>query len=97
MLTGQDGMEIACLCVTNRKLCRGDFLERIRRIASRETDRESGMTADAIVLREKDLPEEDYFFLAEKVMNICEDFSMPCILHTFYRAARQLEIGRAHV
>lgn len=97
MLTGQEGMEITCLCVTNRKLCRGDFLERIRRIANRETDRESGMTADAIVLREKDLPEEDYFFLAEKVMNICEDFSMPCILHTFYRAARQLGCRRIHL
>ena len=97
MLTGQDGTRIPCLCVTNRKLCRGDFLERIRRIASGETGGESGMTADAIMLREKDLPEEDYFFLAEKVMIICEDFSMPCILHTFYRAAEKLGCGRVHV
>lgn len=97
MLTGQDGTRIPCLCVTNRKLCRGDFLERIRRIASGETGGESGMTADAIVLREKGLPEEEYFFLAEKVMNICEDFSMPCILHTFYRAAEQLGCSRIHL
>lgn len=112
MLTGQDGSRIPCLCVTNRKLCRGDFLERIRRIAGGErslksgwkkggagwsSDRETGMPADAIVLREKDLTEEEYFFLAEKVLNICGDFGMPCILHTFYRAAKQLGCRRIHL
>lgn len=35
------------ICVTNRKLCRGDFLERIEQLAA------GG--ADAILLREKDL------------------------------------------
>ena len=35
------------ICVTNRKLCRGDFLERIRQLAA------GG--ADVILLREKDL------------------------------------------
>ena len=112
MLTGQDGEGIPCLCVTNRKLCRGDFLERIRRIAGREISLkssgkaasgsvwetgETGMTADAIVLREKDLTEEEYFFLAEKVLNICGDFGMPCIRHTFYRAAKQLGCRRIHL
>lgn len=112
MLTGKDGSVIPCLCVTNRKLCRGDFLERIRRIAGGErslksgwkkggagwsSDHGTGMTADAIVLREKDLTEEEYFFLAEKVLDICGDFGMPCILHTFYRAAKQLGCRRIHL
>lgn len=112
MLTGQDGSMIPCLCVTNRKLCRGNFLERIRRIAGGErslesgwkkggagwsSDCETGLPADAIVLREKDLTEEEYFFLAEKVLNICGDFGMPCILHTFYRAAKQLGCRRIHL
>ncbi|MBS6597272.1 MAG: thiamine phosphate synthase, partial [Ruminococcus callidus] len=44
------------ICVTNRKLCRGDFLERIKQLAA------GG--ADAILLREKDLSVPEYAALA---------------------------------
>lgn len=97
MLKAGGGSGIPCLCVTNRKLCRGDFLERIRRIASGQVLAGPGMRADAVLLREKDLREEEYFILAEKVMKICEDFSVPCILHTFYRVAAELGCGRVHL
>ena len=46
------------ICVTNRLLCEEDFLHRIRRIAS------SGV--DAILLREKDLPEAAYRRLSQQ-------------------------------
>lgn len=48
------------ICVTNRLLCEEDFLHRIRRIAS------SGV--DAILLREKDLPEAAYRRLAQQCL-----------------------------
>ena len=50
------------ICVTNRKLCRGDFLERIRQLAA------GG--ADVILLREKDLSPAAYTELAEKCLAI---------------------------
>ena len=46
------------LCITNRKLCKDDFLKRIQIIAAAQPK--------AIVLREKDLSEEAYTILAEK-------------------------------
>ena len=44
---------IPCICVTNRTLCRDDFLTRIDHIAKKGV-------ADAILLREKDLTEREY-------------------------------------
>ena len=81
MLKTKDGWEIPCICVTNRRLCRDDFLGRVERIAG------SG-SADAILLREKDLPEEEYRVLAEQVLKICERNSVTCLLHTCSSAAR---------
>ena len=49
---------ITCICVTNRTLCREDFLRRIEYFAK------NGV-ADAILLREKDLTEREYYELAE--------------------------------
>ena len=72
------------LCITNRKLCKDDFLKRIQIIAAAQPK--------AIVLREKDLSEEAYTILAEKVMHICEKYSVPCILHSFAKAAMALNV-----
>lgn len=77
------------LCVTNRKLCRGDFLERVREIAA--------CRPRGILLREKDLPEEEYRALAAEVLNICREFNTLCILHTFYKAAAALGAQAVHV
>ena len=49
------------IAVTNRHLCEGDFLERIRQIAQ-------GDEYNAILLREKDLSHEEYEELAKKVL-----------------------------
>ena len=54
---------IPCICVTNRTLCRDDFLTRIDHIAKKGV-------ADAILLREKDLTEREYLELAEFVSRI---------------------------
>ncbi len=90
MLRIGTGREIPCICVTNRALCRGDFLARIEKIAGEGE-------ADAIVLREKDLPEREYDRLAEQVLDVCGRSSVPCILHSDYRTAMRRGCPRIHV
>lgn len=81
--------EIPILSVTNRKLCREDFLSRIERIAA--------ANPAGIILREKDLSEEEYRSLAEQVLNICRKQGTPCILHSFYETALELECDSVHL
>lgn len=90
MLKTKEGWEIPCICVTNRRLCRDDFLGRVERIAG------SG-SADAILLREKDLSEDEYRVLAEQVMEICGRHSVICLLHTYFRVAMELECRNVHL
>lgn len=77
------------ICVTNRTICRGDFLERVKQIA--------GSSPAAIILREKDLPEEEYSALAEKVIEICKGTGTPCILHYYPNVAFNLRAQALHV
>ncbi|MBQ1463635.1 MAG: thiamine phosphate synthase [Ruminococcus sp.] len=77
------------ICVTNRKLCREDFLTRLGRIA----DEKPLM----IILREKDLPEEEYRELAKKAQEICSSRGVPLVLHTFYDVAIELGVERIHM
>ncbi|HBH98131.1 MAG TPA: thiamine phosphate synthase [Lachnospiraceae bacterium] len=77
------------LCVTNRSLCKEDFLVRIEKIAKTE--------AAGIILREKDLSEEEYQALAEKILTICQKQKMQCILHTHKKVARKLAYNAIHL
>ena len=77
------------LCVTNRKLCREDFLTRIERIA---VCRPAG-----IILREKDMLPEEYRTLAAAVMGICGRHSVKCILHSFSDIAISLCADAVHL
>lgn len=81
---------IPCICVANRTLCRDDFLTRIDHIAKKGV-------ADAILLREKDLTEREYLELAEKVLSICKSHNRRCILHTYYKAAKELGCKEIHL
>lgn len=81
---------IPCICVTNRTLCRDDFLTRIDHIAKKGV-------ADAILLREKDLTEREYLELSEKVLSICKAHNRRCILHTYYKAAKELGCKEIHL
>lgn len=77
------------LAVTNRKLCEGDFLERVERVAAKGPK--------GIVLREKDLDCGEYIELAGKVMEICRRYNVACILHSWADAARELGCRRIHL
>ncbi len=50
-----------------------------------------------IILREKDLPEEAYRELAQRVLSICKQHGVTCILHTFYHTAMELGAEGVHL
>lgn len=77
------------VCVTNRKLCNGDFLERIEEIAKCQPK--------AIILREKDISEQAYEALAIQVLDICKQYDVRCILHSFVDVAIRLQADAIHV
>ena len=60
------------VAVTNRSLCERPFLEQIERVCA--------CHPKALILREKDLSEEEYFLLAKEVLgipvSICHYFSL---------------------
>ena len=77
------------LCVTNRKLCREDFLTRMERIAA--------CHPAGIILREKDMQPEEYKKLAMESMEICEQYGVKCILHSFPAIAISLHAEAIHL
>lgn len=70
------------IAITDRHECEGDFLRQIERLASAKID--------ALILREKDLSEFEYFDLAKEVLQICRKKKLTCILHSFDRVALKL-------
>lgn len=72
--------------MTDRRLAAGDFLERLERIAS--------AGAEGIILREKDLPKQEYRDLALRARKACKE---KLILHTFWKTAQELSIRRIHL
>lgn len=77
------------LCVTNRKLCRENFLARVEQIAA--------CHPAGIILREKDMSPEEYVTLAAAVMEICGRYDVKCILHSFSAAAISLHADAIHL
>lgn len=75
--------------VTNRALCRENFLLRIEKLAA--------LKPAGILLREKDLREEEYAALAKRVLEICETYGTLCILHQFYSVAKELNASALHL
>lgn len=77
------------IAVTNRHLCKGDFLEQIEKITS--------YSLQAVILREKDLSPAEYESLAREVLEICRVNESTCILHTHVEVARRLQCPRIHL
>ena len=74
------------VAVTNRRLCRGDYLEQLEKIAA------SGVSG--LILREKDLSPADYKALAKQVLPNCSRYGVDCILHCFWEVASELGVNR---
>ncbi len=77
------------ICVTNRQLCHEDFLAQIEKTAR--------LSPKAVILREKDLTEEEYTILAAQVLEICSFYQTPCILHSFPDSAVLLGCHSIHL
>lgn len=77
------------LAITNRKLCKEDFLKQIEKIAR--------SNVDGIILREKDLTEKEYYQLASQVIDICEHYKKRYILHTYIDVALEMKIANIHL
>lgn len=76
------------VCVTARKLCGDDFIKRLEKISK---------NCDLIILREKDLTEEEYFSLAEKFLNVSSDGRATLVLHCFWKKALELHHDKIHL
>ena len=77
------------IAVTNRSLCQRPFAEQIERVCS--------LHPKAVILREKDLPEEEYSRLTEQILEICKRYQVPCILHTYVNVAEKLHHPYIHL
>ncbi len=51
----------------------------------------------AVILREKDLSEEEYAELAVQILTLCKQYQVPCMLHTYLETARKLQHPYIHL
>lgn len=77
------------IAVTSRQLCPRPLWEQIPRI------RQAGISS--IILREKDLSEDDYLRLAEKVFRVCVENNVELTIHNYPQVAKKLGISRIHM
>ena len=77
------------IAVTDRSLCREDFLKRIESIAENHPE--------MIILREKDTPHDELCELAYRCLSICECYDVPLSLNGDLDVARELDICRVHL
>ena len=71
------------ICVTNRHLVEGDFVEQIRRVLRRNPL--------AVVLREKDLLPKEYKALVMQVLPLCEKEGIRLVMQYFKEVAYEME------
>lgn len=74
------------ICVTNRKLCENPLDEQLAFLAKKGVFR--------VILREKDLTEEEYAALAKRVLGVPE---IELFVHNFPNVARELSVKKIHL
>lgn len=84
------------LAITNRHLCNNEFLAQIQDICTLN-EKNTVIESVSIVLREKDLSENDYKKLAAKVLKVCKKNNTQCILHTYYKVAKELNCKKIYL
>lgn len=77
------------ICVTNRHLVKGDYLEQIKKVVNTDIS--------ALMLREKDLDEDTYKKLSLEVMKVCENAGVDLIINKFINVADELGVKRIHL
>lgn len=77
------------ICVTNRTLTERPFFEQLARVLTTKPY--------AMILREKDLTENEYEELAAKAKKLCEQTDTKLVLHSFPEAAIRLGCHAIHM
>ena len=77
------------IAITNRTLVQGDFLEQMQKVIH--------LHPHAVILREKDLSDEEYKMLAEKILEMCSKSGVHCFLHSRISVAHSLGCRRIHI
>ena len=77
------------IAVTNRHLCTHTFEEHVERICRAHPK--------ALILREKDLTEDEYRKLAEETISICSRYGVQFIAHSFPETALALGCDAIHL
>ena len=75
--------------VTNRHLAVRPYLEQMERVCR--------LHPAAVIVREKDLGEEDYACLAGQVLEICREYQVLCVYHTYPEAALRAGVRSIHL
>lgn len=77
------------IVITNRHLVEGDYLAQISKVVS--------LNPRGLILREKDLSDDDYEALAREVLDICNRENVPCFIHSKFEMARRLGCENIHI
>ena len=77
------------IVITNCMLVQGDFLEQMEKVIA--------LHPHAVILREKDLPDEEYEKLAKNILILCEREGVLCFLHSRIDMARKLKCVQIHL
>ena len=77
------------IVITNRSLVQGDFLEQLKKVAR--------LHPYAMILREKDLSDEEYEQLAEQVLAICEAEQVRLFVHSKTEIAKRIGCRGIHM
>lgn len=77
------------IVITNRHLVQGDFLKQLEKVTK--------LHPHALILREKDLTDDAYESLAEKVFDLCKREDITFFLHTKIEIARKIGCQNIHL
>lgn len=77
------------ICITDRHLCHRPFQDQMRIVTA--------LKPKAVILREKDVMEDTYRILAERIFPVCEENGVPMIVHTFWQVALDMGIKRVQI
>ena len=77
------------ICVTNRHICNNDYINQINKIASSDID--------SVILREKDMNDEEYRNICIKLNKICAKNGKELIINSNVRVANECRISKVHL
>ena len=77
------------IAVSNRNLCDRPFMVQLERVCQ--------CHPKALMLREKDLLEREYEAFAKQTLELCKEYQVPCILHTYIDVAEKFSHRMIHL